>query len=467
VTRLNLIALVSGLAAAPLPLAAGQEPLWIRQFGTSGAERIRALAADGAGDVFVGGDTSGSLGGPFAGGTLDAWFARYDSSGSRVWVRQLGTSLYDDALAVALDSSGGVFVAGSTDGSLVGSSPLGQDPWLARHDAAGAQIWIRQFSPSGYDVAAGLASDGAGGVFIVGTDFNSVRPTGQYAFLARYDALGNRAWLRRNIGPNYLSVARALCPDGAGGVFIAGESDPGLTGGGPREPWLARLDAGGNQLWLREFGSSATDNPNAIASDGAGGVFVAGDTLGSLGGPNTGTWDIWLTRYDAAGNQTWIRQFGTSLVDRASALAADGAGGVLIAGETMGSLGGPNAGGDDAWMAAYDSAGTQTWLCQIGTGGSDRALALAPTGAGEFFIAGRTDGSLGGPNAGGADYFLAKYGPFCAADFNHDGTLSLQDIFDFLIAYFTADPRADFSHDGLIGVQDIFDFLAAYFAGCP
>jgi len=54
----------------------------------------------------------------------------------------------------------------------------------------------------------------------------------------------------------------------------------------------------------------------------------------------------------------------------------------------------------------------------------------------------------------------------CTADFNLSGTLSVQDIFDFLAAYFGNDPLADFNASGTISVQDIFDFLAAYFAGC-
>jgi hypothetical protein len=55
---------------------------------------------------------------------------------------------------------------------------------------------------------------------------------------------------------------------------------------------------------------------------------------------------------------------------------------------------------------------------------------------------------------------------YCAADFNVSGMASVQDIFDFLAAYFANDPRADFNASGAISVQDIFDFLAAYFAGC-
>ncbi len=56
--------------------------------------------------------------------------------------------------------------------------------------------------------------------------------------------------------------------------------------------------------------------------------------------------------------------------------------------------------------------------------------------------------------------------PCCIADFNHAGGVTVQDIFDFLLAYFAADPKADFNGIGGVTVQDIFDFLTAYFAGC-
>ena len=54
----------------------------------------------------------------------------------------------------------------------------------------------------------------------------------------------------------------------------------------------------------------------------------------------------------------------------------------------------------------------------------------------------------------------------CAADFNQSGTVSVQDIFDFLAAYFSNSPAADVNASGTVSVQDIFDFLAAYFVGC-
>ncbi|MFN7022894.1 MAG: GC-type dockerin domain-anchored protein, partial [Phycisphaerales bacterium] len=54
----------------------------------------------------------------------------------------------------------------------------------------------------------------------------------------------------------------------------------------------------------------------------------------------------------------------------------------------------------------------------------------------------------------------------CTGDFNCSGTLSVQDIFDYLAAYFAGSPGADVNGSGGISVQDIFDYLEAYFVGC-
>ncbi len=56
--------------------------------------------------------------------------------------------------------------------------------------------------------------------------------------------------------------------------------------------------------------------------------------------------------------------------------------------------------------------------------------------------------------------------PCCFADFNQSGVVSVQDIFDFLFAYFSGFPNVDINQSGVVSVQDIFDFLAAYFSGC-
>lgn len=64
--------------------------------------------------------------------------------------------------------------------------------------------------------------------------------------------------------------------------------------------------------------------------------------------------------------------------------------------------------------------------------------------------------------------FLHSVSPHaaCLADFNHDGSVSQQDLFDFLQAYHSGNMSADYARDGRIGPQDLFNFLAAYQHGC-
>lgn len=59
--------------------------------------------------------------------------------------------------------------------------------------------------------------------------------------------------------------------------------------------------------------------------------------------------------------------------------------------------------------------------------------------------------------------------PVCPCDFNHNGSLGSQDFFDFVDAFFIADPSADYNGDGIINSQDFFDYLNCFFnppAGC-
>ena len=54
----------------------------------------------------------------------------------------------------------------------------------------------------------------------------------------------------------------------------------------------------------------------------------------------------------------------------------------------------------------------------------------------------------------------------CVADFNHDGNVTVQDIFAFLTAWFAHSSSADVNGDGNVTVQDIFAFLTHWFAKC-
>lgn len=315
-----------------------------------------------------------------------------------------------------------MYIAGGTYGDIGGPSAGFADAWLMRFDPGGARIWARQLGTSAVDSARGLAPDGLGGVFVART---------------KYGSLG---------GPSL----------------------------GLEDAWLARYDADGKQLWIRQFGSSQVDEFAAIASDGIDGVYIAGVTASELAAPSEGGSDAWVARLSAQGDLLWMRQFGTSALDRATALTTDDQRGVIIVGTTSGSLGGPNAGQSDIWIARYTHEGDREWVRQYGSIRSDTATALAPDGAHGAFLAGFTRGSLGGPHAGGDDAWVSRFAPPCYPDCDQSTGPHVLDVFDFLCfsnRFDQGDPYAcDCDVSTGPGVCDIFDFLCfgyAFNAGCP
>jgi hypothetical protein len=127
--------------------------------------------------------------------------------------------------------------------------------------------------------------------------------------------------------------------------------------------------------------------------------------------------------------------------------------------------------GMDTVLSLHTACGTEPVACEDdeltgGCGSLDAgifrdSLLIRPLGAGQsiYIRVSKFSTVTSGP-------FRLNVAWSGAADFNHSGIVSVQDIFDFLAAYFANDPRADINGSGLISVQDIFDFLAAYFAGC-
>ena len=57
----------------------------------------------------------------------------------------------------------------------------------------------------------------------------------------------------------------------------------------------------------------------------------------------------------------------------------------------------------------------------------------------------------------------------CPCDYDGSGSVTVQDIFSFLAAWFAKSPSADFDQSGTVTVQDIFSFLSCWFSppvGC-
>ncbi|MCC7011073.1 MAG: putative metal-binding motif-containing protein [Planctomycetes bacterium] len=308
------------------------------------------------------------------------------------WTRQIGTGEYDEALASAPDGSSGVYFGGHTSGALGGGNVGLADAWISRYNRFGTQVWIRQFGTTANDWLYAAAPDTSGGVFVGGGSRGNLGALNQGhsdAWLARYDSAGSQAWVRQ-LGTSGIDFIYAAASDGLGGVFVGGETAGSLAAqnAGGKDAWFAHYDHDGDQTWIRQLGATADDAVHAMALDGAGGVFVGGAGPG-LAGP---IWGGWVARFDSAGNQSWMRQIAASEIPSAS---SDGSGGVFVGGRV----------GSQGVLARFDVAGNQLWTRSFPA----TLYAVAADGIGGVIAGGSTTGSVAGPNAGLDDTLLARY----------------------------------------------------------
>ncbi|MFT3765813.1 MAG: nucleotide-binding protein [Minicystis sp.] len=229
--------------------------VWARSFGDGGNQVGNAVAVDEAYNAVITGSFSGTVdfgGGPLTSAGLgDAFVARFDSTGSHVWSARWGDAKDQAGYAVAAFGAGQVYVAGTFDGTIdLGGATYttmgGQDGWLVALDPAGAYRWSRQIGGVNTQVGACLGVDRFGNVGLgvtlsgaadLGTGLLTSAGTSDVA-VAKYDPSGLPLWSHR-YGDAAAQIPKgiAFTPSGAmalTGIFV-GTSDFGagpVSGGG-------------------------------------------------------------------------------------------------------------------------------------------------------------------------------------------------------------------------------------------
>jgi hypothetical protein len=197
----------------------------------------------------------------------------------------------------------------------------------------------------------------------------------------------------------------------------------GLVAFGPGSPTS-------NQLCLPpglgQWGTSGNDAITGMARDADGNILLTGYTYGDLLAKSQGGADIFVIKLSSSLAFVWGVQLGTSADDLANAVtvnavAVNPTGDVFVAGVTEGALGGTPAQGKDAFLLKLKSDGTQDWVRIVATAADDRGVAAAVSAEGRVFVAGGTRGGLSGSNAGGEDAF--------ARAFDASGTVVFTDQF--------------------------------------
>lgn len=371
---------------------------------------LRVLADSNGGEIVeIDRDAGPLLAQKISGRGIEPTEAALDAqpNGSAVveWLDQVGTAQSDSITSVVADG-GNVFVGGGTWDALVPGRHRGlSDGFVRRYRADGTIVWSNQFGSPTSQGVADIAVD-HNGVYAVGTtDSGIAGQTHNGAFdgtIRAYDRNGRVRWTRQigTVGDDHATevvVHRGI-------VYVVGHTDgtfPGQTLAGSQDSFVAAYSEAGDQLWVRQYGTPRPDFFTDVAADGDH-LVLSGSTAGAFEGQTRlGHWDALVLRMELDGDIQWVRQFGSEWDDRGNAVAVT-ADGIRVAGRAEDSLDGSTFGGVyDGYVRSYTRDGDPGWATMIATPFSDRldSVVVDPTGT---HAVGRTTGEFPGQTAAGS-----------------------------------------------------------------
>lgn len=392
------------------PAAASDELAVLSAQGGGLVPKQSARAPDGS--LYVLSETQGSVGGEAIKGTRDVVLQKLDNTGKIIFSRSLGLGTQGSAFALAVNQDGSVAVAGSLRGRVdaqnTPTSRSGEDAFVARFDAQGREIFVRQQPAFGDNVYRAVAFTPDGGLVLGGRTQSSLVDgqvaQGSEAFIEALDSTGQRQYLRQFSNPGEDDVD-ALAVDNTGNIVVA-------------------LNQGGASL-IQEVRGAAPDPSERSFTLGAldGGrvadlAFINGDLLvagsvganglaGTLTGSRGGSTDGFLARLDRSGANfaaNYVQAVsppagGAESIDAIEVLNGE----VYLAGTTDQAFAGANqAGARNAFLsrlAAQDGSILNTTQIAGNIGERSGGLIIDPAGSSVLTQLGLPTGQIGQPNA--------------------------------------------------------------------
>ncbi|CAN5626394.1 hypothetical protein BH23BAC1_BH23BAC1_30770 [soil metagenome] len=374
----------------------------------------RAMATDQYGGVYVSAINNVSITGPnivtiryeTATGE-ESWVSYYNEDGQE-WSWKMVSDM-------AVDNSGGVYIAGYTFGESTGS-----DYFTIKYDAAtGAEIWSSRINSQEdrSDKAKAIAVDNHGGVYVTGTSYSTYTGAGDFATVRLDAETGKISWSSffngNSDGNDYLDsndYSSDITTDGLGGVFVTGSSEGGYSMS--NDFTTIRYDAAtGAQMWLNRYDGGTTwsfEEGRSIAADGQGNIFVTGRAQNSSGRPDFGTFrydaltgvEIWSNFYNGGGEQ--------STVDEAYVVLVDYKGGVYAVGTGNGTYGSNIS---EIVVVRYEAdTGEESWASSFGkmVSTNDYPISLVVDAMGNTYVTGTSYNPV---NHGNSIMVTVKYDP--------------------------------------------------------
>jgi len=230
-------------------------------------------------------------------------------SSSSISSRQLARSSNDYAYGVAVDSSGNVYVAGGTNGGLDGNTNAGNtDLFVVKYNSSGTKQWTNQLGSSSRDSANDVATDSSGNIYVTGTTYweldGNTSAGKADLFVVKYNSSGTWQWTKQN-GTDRYDEARGVATDSSGNVYVTGYTEGGLDGNtsvGNADLFVVKYNSSGTKQWTKQLGTWSTDTANGVATDSSGHAYVSGTTFRAFdGNTSAGNADLFVVKYNSSG----------------------------------------------------------------------------------------------------------------------------------------------------------------------
>ena len=359
----------------------GQNWLWGQQGSSSlnTGTYYSPITTDKYGNAYVTGtfNNSATFGSHvLSGNAVNAYLARFNSSGKVVWVKQAvnDSNAYTISESVTTDNKGNVYIVGNITGKAafgkdtVGNS-YGYSLFLVKYDRDGDVLWARQsgvISNSGVHNCA-VATDNQGNVFVTGlfdttTTFGprvltNTSTTSSNMFVVKYNSTGNVQWARQSTGAgldNNYNYPFSIATDVSGNVYVTSDFDNSITfdtctlhSSRYYSVYLVKYSSQGTLLWARQsvntnynrFGSGhSLGYGYSVVADQAGNSYITGTfqdsiSFGSHTLSSTGGYSVFFIKYDVKGNVVWAQQSSQGWAG--TGLAADGYNNIYISGQIV------------------------------------------------------------------------------------------------------------------------------------
>ena len=452
---------------------------WARTWGSYRPDCARGLVLDGSSDVYVTGhfqDTVDFDPGPgidshtAPNSERSVFLCKYDTKGIYQWARTWG-GVEDCGVAVAIDSTGNIYVTGTFSGDVDFDPGPGEEwhngyngsAFLSKFDSSGEFIWARNWGSEGGILGREVAVDSLDNIYITGeyhghTDFDPGPGEDWHdsnghvdSFLCKYDSSGKFIWARTWGGTNAdlgleVEIDSHDCAYVLGAFSLTVDFDPG-----PGEDWhtavdsedtyLCKFDSSGEFMWARTWGGAGNlYYGQDIVFDTFGNLYVTGNFMYTVDfdpGPgedwhtSKGYTDIFLSKFDSLGTLQWARTWGgySLATETGFAVMISMQGSILVAGNFFGKTDfdpGPDeywyTGSDTIFLSTFDASGsflTASAFCEGGNidgfdGARDSLDRIYITGGFSYitdFEPGLGEDLHTAPRLGSADAFLLKILP--------------------------------------------------------